>query len=115
MSNIYLKVTTEDILKTRFSGFKKCHHVSFWKALAQADIIEFSNFLLSLKNLKSGGQNCLWLFYYLNFERNYYVLKSKNSWILLNKNINFNKNKTESKMGDPTHSFRETNAAPQSA
>ena len=28
---------------------------------------------------------------------------------LLSKTINFNKNKTESKMGNPTHSFRETN------
>ena len=29
--------------------------------------------------------------------------------IILNKNINFNKNETESKMENPTHSFRETN------
>ena len=29
--------------------------------------------------------------------------------ILLNKNINFNKNKTESKMQNPTHQFKETN------
>ena len=28
---------------------------------------------------------------------------------LLNKSINFNKNKTESKMENATHSFRETN------
>ena len=28
---------------------------------------------------------------------------------MLNKNINFNKNETESKMENPTHSFRETN------
>ena len=44
----------------------------------------------------------MWLFYYFNFERNYDVLK-------LNKNINFNKNETESKMEYPTDSFRETN------
>ena len=43
------------------------------------------------------------LFYYFNFERNCDVLKSKSSCILLNKNIiNFNKNETESKMGNPT-------------
>ena len=36
-------------------------------------------------------------------------LKSKNPCILLNKNINFIKNETESKMENPTHSFRETN------
>ena len=41
---------------------------------------------------------------------NYDVLKSKFPYILLNKNImNFNKNETESKMENPTHSFRETN------
>ena len=37
-----------------------------------------------------------------NFERNYDVLKSKGPYILLNKNINFNKNETESKMENPT-------------
>ena len=42
-------------------------------------------------------------------ERNYEVLKSKSPCILSNKNINFDKNETESKMGNPIHSFRETN------
>ena len=51
----------------------------------------------------------MWLFYYFNFERNYDVLKSKSPCILLNKNINFNKNETELKMENPTNSFRETN------
>ena len=51
----------------------------------------------------------MWLFYYFNFERNYDVLKSKSPCILLNKNINFSKNETESKMENPTHSFREAN------
>ena len=36
------------------------------------------------------------------FEMNYDVLK-------LNKNINFNKNKTESKMENPIHAFKEMN------
>ena len=49
----------------------------------------------------------MWLFYYFNLERNYDVLKSKRPCILLNKNINFNKNETESKMENPIHSFRE--------
>ena len=40
----------------------------------------------------------MWLFHYFNFERNYDLLKSKSPWILLNKNINFSKNETESKM-----------------
>ena len=48
----------------------------------------------------------MWLFYCFNFERNYDVLKSKSPCILLNKNINFNKNDTELKLENPTHSFR---------
>ena len=44
----------------------------------------------------------------LNFERNFDVLKSRNPCILLNKNIKFNKNETDSKMENPRHSFRET-------
>ena len=47
--------------------------------------------------------------YYFNFESNYDVSDSKGSCILLNKNISFNKNETESKIGNPTHSFQETN------
>ena len=31
-----------------------------------------------------------------------YVLKSKSSCILLNENLNFNKNEAESKMGNPS-------------
>ena len=52
-------------------------------------------------------------FCYFNFERNYYVLTSKSPVILLNKNINFNKNKTELKMKNPTHGFGETSLALQ--
>ena len=37
------------------------------------------------------------------------LLNSKSSCILLSKNISFDKNETESKMGNPTHNFRETN------
>ena len=51
-------------------------------------------------------QNFEWLFYHFNFEKNYDVLKSKTPCILLNKNINFNKNEMESKMKNPTHSFK---------
>ena len=50
-------------------------------------------------------QNCVWLFYYFNFERNYEVSKSKRSYIWLRKNINFNKNKTKPKMENPSRSF----------
>ena len=69
------------------------------------------NFKISCSNLKSEGweQDYVWLFCYFNFERNCYVIKSKSLCILLNKNKNFNKDETESKMENPSHSFRETN------
>ena len=44
-------------------------------------------------------ENFEWLFYHFD------VLKSKTSRILLNKNINFNKSETESKMKNPIHCF----------
>ena len=47
------------------------------------------------------------LFYYVNFERNCDILKSRSPCILLNEYISFNKNKTELKMENPTHNFRE--------
>ena len=51
-----------------------CHQISFWEATTQKGITEFKNFLLQLKRSKSktgwGFSN------YLNFERNYSVLKS---------------------------------------
>ena len=36
-------------------------------------------------------------------------MTSKSPYILLNKNINFNKNETESKMENLTHGFSDTN------
>ena len=47
----------------------------------------------------------MWIFYYFHFEKNYDILKSKSPCILLNKNITFNKNETESKMENLTQSF----------
>ena len=40
----------------RFSKFKIWHQVSFWGAPTQADIIEFENFFLQLKNQSSGSK-----------------------------------------------------------
>ena len=48
------------------------------------------------------------LFYHFNFESNYDILKSKSPCFLLNKNINFNKNETASKMENLKHTFKET-------
>ena len=48
-----------------FLGLKNLLPGQFWRAPAHADIIEFSKFL---------EQNCVWLFYYVNFKRSYDVL-----------------------------------------
>ena len=45
----------------------------------------------------------MWLFYYFDFKRNYDDIKSKGSCILLNKNINFNKNETDNRKWKITH------------
>ena len=51
----------------------------------------------------------MWLFYCFNFEWNHDGLKSKIPCILLSKNMNFNKSEVESKMENPTLTFREVN------
>ena len=57
-------------------------------------MIEFSNFLLQLRNKMLRAK--LWLFYYFYFERNYDVLKPINLCFLLKRNIDFSKNEKES-------------------
>ena len=75
MPNIYLKVTIETFLKLRFSGFKKFVARSVFEELQLAQIS--LNFKTSC--CKVWEQNCMWLFYYFHFERNYDVLKVKES------------------------------------
>ena len=65
--------------------------------------------IFATKKLEVGEQNRDWLFNYFDFERNYDVLKSKSSFFLLKKNINFNKSKMESKMQNPTHELGRRN------
>ena len=88
------------------------HKVSFWGAPTHTDIIGFIIELLFI----------YYSFYllfiivfislnYFDFEKNYDVLKSKSPCILLNHNMNFNKNETGSKMENPSHSFRDMNLA----
>ena len=67
MSNIYLKVTIETFSKLQFS-------VGFWGDPTYTDIIEFKKILIQSEVWE---QNCVLLFYYFNFEKNYDVLKSK--------------------------------------
>ena len=109
MSNIYLKVTTATFSKLRFSGFKNFFTPSVFGEL---QLTQMSlNFKTSCCNLKIRrlGAKLRVAFLLFNFERSYDVLKSKRPCILLNKNINFNKNETESKMQNPTYGFRDTN------
>ena len=106
--NVYLKVIIEE-KHWRFQNFNflGLSPGQFWGA--HEDFIELKTFLLQLKNQRSGEQNCGCLFYYFNFESNYDILKPKSPCILLNKNINFNKNETKSKLENNTRSFIETN------
>ena len=53
-----------------------------------------------------GAKLCV-TFLYFNFERGYDVLKTKSPCIFLNKNINFNRNKTESKMENLAQFWRD--------
>ena len=91
MLNIYLKLT-----------FEKNRH-------SQLQFSEFKKFVtrsvpagLQLMQISLNFKTCCDFFYQFNFERNYDVLKSKSPCILLNKNINFNKNEMELKMENPT-------------
>ena len=69
--------------------------------------------LVATEKLEVWERTCMCLFYYFNFEKSCGVLKSKSPSILSKENIDFNKNETESKMQNPTHSLRETNVVLQ--
>ena len=63
-----------------------------------------------LKNQRPGSKTvCSFSFLIL---KGIIVLKSTSICNFLNKNINFNKNKTQSKIENPAYSFRETNLVP---
>ena len=93
----------------KINSKKICHQVSFEELQLTNISSNFKTSCCYLKIRERSGSKTVWLFYYFDFEGNYDDLKSKSSCILLNKNINFNKNETESKMENPTHSFRKTN------
>ena len=109
MSKIYFKVTIETFLKLWFSGFKKFVTMSVWESSNSRRCHWILKLFLATYKSDVWKKNCVWLFYYFNFERSYDVLKLKSPYILLSKSINVYKNKTESKVENPTHSFRETN------
>ena len=101
MSNIYLKITIEKNWLSR-------NFVSR-SVFGEHQLMQISqNFKTSCCNLKIrdlGTKQCVEKFFYFNFERNYDGFKLKRPYILLTKNINFNKNEIESKMENSTHSF----------
>ena len=82
-------------------------------ALTQADIIEFSNFLMQLKNQMSRSK-CVCGVSFILILKGIMTFKSQRVHaFLVNKNTNYNKNKEESEMENPTYSFREMNLALQ--
>ena len=60
-------------------------------------------------NFRGLGAKLFAAFLLFYFWKDLWHLKSKSPCILLNENINFNKNAAESKRENPTPSFRETN------
>ena len=108
MPSIYLDITPEKNWRSQNFDFLSLKNMSPAQFLGSSNSRRYHWILKLVATLQSEvwEQNCVWLFYYFNFERNYDVLKSKSPCILLNKNINFNKNETDSKMENPTHSLR---------
>ena len=101
MSNIYLKVTLEKNWRSQNFDFLSLKNLSLGQFFVSSNSRRYHwilKFLVATYKSEVWEQNCEWLFYYSNFERNYDALKSKTPCILLNKNINFNKNGTESEI-----------------
>ena len=86
---------------------------TFWVAPPHAGIIEFSKFLLQLKNQRAGSKTVSG-FSVILILKGIMFRESKSLCFLLNKNVNF-KNETESKMENLTHNFREMNLVIQLA
>ena len=116
LSNIYLKVINEKNWRSQNFGFLSSKKLSPGQFLKSSNSRSYHWVLkLLAATLKSEvwEQNCVWLFYYFNLERNYDGLESNSPCILLTKYINFNKKETESKMESFTHGFKETNLVHQ--
>ena len=103
--NIYLEVTIEKKLHTQNFDFLSLKSLSPSQFLGSSHSRTYYWIFKLL--VETYAKLYVWLFYYFHFERSYDVLKTRSLRFLLNKNINFNKNETESKMENPTYSFRE--------
>ena len=96
--------------KTQNCHFLSLKNLSPSQFLGELQLTQISLNFKTFCNLKIRGLGANLCVFYFNFERKYDVLKSKSPCILLNKNINFNWNVTESKIENP----RETNLVFQS-
>ena len=95
MSNIYLKVTIEKNWHSEnfdFLSLKSSSPVEFLRSSNSRRYQWIFKLLVAIKKSEVWEQNCVRLFFYFDFERNYVVLKSKSPCFLLNKYI-----ETESK------------------
>ena len=95
--------------KLRFSKFRKIAPGQFLSSSSSHNYHWIFKLFVATWKSEVWKQSYVWLFNYFYFERSYDFFKSKSPYFLLNENINFGKNKTESKMENLTHSFRETN------
>ena len=113
-SNIYLKVTNEKNWRSQNVDFLSLKIFSPSQLLGSSNSHKY-HWIFNLKIRGQGAKGYVTsiFFFFFFFERNYGVLKSKSPCILLNKTINSNKNKRESKMKKPTHPFREMNLVHQ--
>ena len=107
MSIIYLKVNVETLLKLQITAFKKFVTGSVFGSSNSCRFHWVLKLLLATEKSDVWEQNYVQLFYYFKLERSYDDLKSKSPCILLNKNINFNKNEMEWKMENPTQFYRD--------
>ena len=112
MSILYLKVTIEKNWRSQNFDFLSL------KNLSPGQFLEISkNWISKLLNFKTSCYNLKirrlgakqWVgFLLLLFWKDVWCFKVKESMHFVEKNINFNKKETESKMENPTHSFRKT-------
>ena len=100
MSKIYLKVTIEKECRSQNFDFLSLKNSSPGQLLGNFNSRRYHQILkllVSTYKSETWEENCEWLSYYLNFERNYEVSNSKIPCFLLNRNINFNKNERNRK------------------
>ena len=109
MSNIYLKVTVETFSKLWLSGFKIFVTSSVFGELQLTHIsLTVKTSCCNLKTRDLGAKLCV-AFLFLLLWMELWRFKVQKSMHFVEKNINFKKNDMESKMKNPTNSFRETN------